>query len=127
MAKRATALALKRAYEAAEPADGTRVLVDRLWPRGVAKTRAHIDVWLKEIAPSSELRAWFGHDPTRFAQFRRRYAAELAKGEGGAALSQLRELLHQGPVTLVFAARDAAHSNAAVLRDLLQESSAPAV
>jgi uncharacterized protein YeaO (DUF488 family) len=113
---------LKRAYDEAAPDDGARVLVDRLWPRGVSKERAHIDLWLKEVAPSNELRAWFGHDPAKFAEFRRRYEAELASGEAHEALNRLRELVRKGPVTLVFAARDEEHSNAHVLADLLAQS-----
>jgi uncharacterized protein YeaO (DUF488 family) len=112
-------VALKRVYDEPAPGDGTRVLVERLWPRGLSKERAHIDLWLKEVAPSRELRTWFGHDPAKFAEFRRRYKAELADAAGQAALTKLRDLARQGPVTLVFAARDTQHSNAAVLRDLL--------
>lgn len=123
MTKQGTGPALKRAYEPAESRDGVRVLVDRLWPRGLSKQRAHIDLWLKEIAPSPELRTWYGHAPDKFSQFRRRYMAELVSGEGHAALEKLRELVQKGSVTLVFAARDTEHSNAAVLRDLLQKSS----
>lgn len=112
-------LAIKRVYDAPAPDDGQRVLVDRLWPRGLAKAQAHIDLWLRDIAPSRELRTWFGHDPARFDEFRRRYEVELAAEPGRAALESLREQVRRGPVTLLFAARDSAHSNAAVLRDLL--------
>lgn len=115
-------LRLKRVYEAPTPDDGTRVLIDRLWPRGISKERAHIDFWLKEIAPSRELRAWFGHDPDKFAEFRRRYEAELASGAASDALSKLREMAHSGPLTLVFAARDREHANARVLQDLLEQA-----
>lgn len=110
---------LKRVYDEPEPGDGTRVLVDRLWPRGLSKERAHVDVWLKEVAPSNELRRWFGHDPERFVEFRRRYEAELTSETGQEGLEKLRNLIKQGPVTLVFAARDTEHNNAIVLRDLL--------
>ena len=110
-------LALKRAYEPASPADGTRVLVDRLWPRGVDKQHAAIDEWMKDIAPSTALRKWFGHDPARWAEFRRRYEAELAENP---AVGQLRDLARKGPVTLIYAARDEAHNQALVLRDYLQ-------
>jgi uncharacterized protein YeaO (DUF488 family) len=120
MAAQTLRIALKRVYDKAEPIDGTRVLVDRLWPRGLSKERAHIDLWLKDIAPSSELRMWFGHDPAKFAEFRRRYEAELASGAAHEALEKLRELAQRGPLTLVFAARDTEHANAIVLRDLLQ-------
>lgn len=110
---------LKRVYEQPEETDGIRVLVDRLWPRGLKKEEAHIDLWLKEVAPSTELRKWFGHDPEKFAEFRRRYEAELTSERGKAALAKLRDLCKQGHVTLVFAAHDAEHSNAVVLPDLL--------
>lgn len=119
MAKHETKVALKRVYEPAVAEDGTRVLVDRLWPRGLTKERAHVDVWLKEIAPGNELRRWFGHDPDKFAEFQRRYTTELANESGKEALSRLRDLMKDGPVTLVFAAHDTEHNNAVVLRDLL--------
>ena len=123
MTKRSFTVALKRVYDEPEPGDGTRVLVDRLWPRGLSKERAHIDLWLKEIAPSSELRTWFGHDPEKFAEFRRRYENEIASESGQTALAKLRAQAKQGPVTLVFAARDTEHANAVVLRDLLLHDS----
>jgi uncharacterized protein YeaO (DUF488 family) len=119
MTKQKVMVALKRVYDESAPTDSKRVLVERLWPRGLSKERAHVDVWLKEIAPSRELRSWFGHDPEKFAEFLRRYETELASQTGQAALTKLRELARQGPLTLVFAARDTEHSNAAVLRDLL--------
>ena len=123
MTRQRMRIALKRVYDEPEPGDGTRVLVERLWPRGFSKKRAHIDLWLKEITPSSELRRWYGHDPEKFAEFRRRYEAELASETGQAALAKLRELAKQGPVTLVFAARDTEHANAVVLHDLLLRDS----
>ena len=110
---------LKRVYEKSSTNDGERILVERLWPRGFSKKRARVDLWLKEIAPSRELRTWYGHDPEKFAEFRRRYETELASETGQAALAQLRELAKQGPMTLVFAAHDTQHSNAVVLHDLL--------
>jgi uncharacterized protein YeaO (DUF488 family) len=116
-------IALKRIYEQPDPGDGTRVLVERLWPRGFTKERAHVDIWLKEITPSPELHRWYGHDPAKFTEFRHRYEAELARDPGKAALAQLRDLARQGPVTLVFATRDVQHSNAVVLRDLLSTPS----
>ena len=119
MTKQELMVALKRVYDEPAPSDGTRVLVERLWPRGLSKERAHIDLWLKEIAPSKELRTWFGHDPEKFTEFRRRYEAELATESGQEALATLRNLAKQGPVTLVFAAHDAEHTNAVVLHDLL--------
>lgn len=119
MSKLHGTVALKRVYDEPASSDGTRVLVERLWPRGISKERAHIDLWLKEVAPSHELRTWFGHDPEKFVEFRRRYEAELASGAGHSALSALRDLLRQGPLTLVFAAHDVEHTNAVVLRDLI--------
>lgn len=108
---------IKRAYAPAEAADGYRILVDRLWPRGISKEKAKIDLWLKSVAPSNELRKWFGHDPERFAEFDRRYRAELT--ESG-ALDELRAVLREHPdATLLFAAHDEAHNNAAVLKELL--------
>ena len=115
----AQSLALKRAYEPVEPGDGLRVLVERLWPRDLSKARAHIDLWLKDVAPSTELRKWYGHEPARFAEFHRWYEEELAAEPAGSALTRLRELGELERVTLVFAAHDPELSNAAVLRDLL--------
>lgn len=121
MAKPGFTVAIKRVYDQPEPGDGTRILVDRLWPRGLSKERAKVDIWLKEVAPSNELRKWFGHDPEKFAEFRRRYEAELESESGQEALARMRDLARQGPVTLVFAAHDNEHNNAVVLRDLLQK------
>ena len=123
MEKQGSMITLKRVYDEPEPGDGTRVLVDRLWPRGLSKERAHVDLWLKEIAPSSQLRTWFGHDPEKFAEFRSPYEAELASETGQVALTKLRDLAKQKPVTLVFAAHDTEHANAVVLRDLLLRGS----
>ena len=108
---------LKRAYEPQAPSDGTRILVDRLWPRGVTKAAAAIDQWIKELAPSTALRKWFGHDPGRWREFRRRYAAELR--ERPDELRALRDQAKRGPVTLVYSAHDEAHNDAVVLRDIL--------
>ncbi len=113
----ATHLKLKRAYAPAEPSDGKRILVDRLWPRGVSKEEAALDDWMKDIAPSTELREWFGHDPSRWAEFQRRYKAELR--QHGDELAQLRALARTHVVTLVYAARDEVHNDAVVLRDVL--------
>ena len=96
--------------------------MDRLWPRGLSKDRARVDAWLKEVAPSDELRQWFGHDPDKFAEFRKRYEAELASESGKEAMTKLRELVKRGHVTLLFAARDMEHNNAVVLRDVLMKS-----
>ena len=108
---------LKRSYEPAAESDGVRILVDRLWPRGVSKAKAAIDQWLKEISPSTGLRQWFGHDPARWQEFRRRYREELQ--QHAAVLEQIAELARSGTVTLLYGARDEAHNNAVVLRDLL--------
>ena len=108
---------LKRAYEPPASADGTRVLIDRLWPRGVKKEKAAIDEWMKEIAPSTDLRKWFGHDPERWVEFRRRYRSEIKKHP--VEFRRLRELARKGQLTLVYAAHDEAHNDAVVLRDLL--------
>ncbi len=108
---------LKRAYLPPSPEDGTRVLVDRLWPRGVRKADAAIDRWLKELAPSTELRRWFGHQPSRWEEFRRRYGAELSRNT--ALLDELRTLAQKGRLTLVYAARDEVHNDAVVLREVL--------
>ncbi|MBX6742429.1 MAG: DUF488 domain-containing protein [Acetobacteraceae bacterium] len=108
---------LKRAYEAASPEDGTRILVDRLWPRGIRKEEAAIDEWMKEIAPSTELRKWFGHDPARWEEFRRRYSAEVHQHPE--ELERLRSMAREGPITLVYSARDEAHNDAVVLREIL--------
>ncbi len=108
---------IKRAYDPPSPDDGTRILVDRLWPRGVKKSKAGISQWMKEIAPSNELRKWFGHDPARWEEFRRRYRAELTGKRD--LVGRLRELSREGPLTLVYSAHDAAHNQAVVLRELL--------
>jgi uncharacterized protein YeaO (DUF488 family) len=110
---------IKRAYEPPAASDGHRVLIDRLWPRGVKREGARLDEWAQELAPSDDLRRWFGHDPGRFAEFRRRYEAELAAEPARSALARLREMVERERVTLVFAAHDPELSNAAVLRDLL--------
>lgn len=110
---------VKRAYEPAEPGDGTRVLVDRLWPRGVTKEEAAIDQWLKTLAPSAALRKWFGHDPIRWEEFRKRYEAELDAPEPRILLDDLRRQARLGPLTLVFGARDVEHNNAVVLAALI--------
>ena len=108
---------LKRAYESSAAEDGLRVLVDRLWPRGLGKAEAAIDRWLKEVAPSSELRRWFGHDPRKWDEFRRKYEIELS-GHGD-LLRELRQAAQEGPLTLVYSARDQEHNQAVVLRDVL--------
>ncbi|MGB2930797.1 MAG: DUF488 domain-containing protein [Methyloceanibacter sp.] len=108
---------LKRVYEAPAADDGARILVDRLWPRGVSKERAAIDRWMKDIAPSTELRQWFGHDPARWQEFRCRYAQEVRQHRE--LLDQLRSLARQGPITLVYSARDEEPNDAVALRHLI--------
>lgn len=114
---------LKRAYNSAGSGDGTRILIDRLWPRGVRKADAAIDVWAKDIAPSTALRRWFGHDPARWHEFRRRYSEEIHRRRD--RLDELRTLAQKGRITLVFAARDEAHNDAVVLREILLGRSIP--
>jgi uncharacterized protein YeaO (DUF488 family) len=109
-------LSMKRAYEPPAKTDGTRILIDRLWPRGVTKARARIDLWLKELAPSTELRKWFGHDPEKWPEFQKKYRAEL---KGNPALSELRKRCREGDVTLVYAAKDELHNDAVVLKQVL--------
>ena len=108
---------LKRAYERPDAGDGTRVLIDRLWPRGVKKVDAAIDQWVKDIAPSTALRKWFGHDPARWQEFRSRYAAEVH--EHPEQLHRLRAMAREGPITLVYSAHDEVHNDAVALRDII--------
>jgi uncharacterized protein YeaO (DUF488 family) len=110
-------IAIKRVYEKPEESDGFRVLVDRLWPRGLKKEAAALDAWHRELAPSDALRRWFGHDVARWPEFRRRYVAELR--DKGEALEALRALARERRLTLLFAARDEAHNDAVVLREVL--------
>ncbi|HEX5509883.1 MAG TPA: DUF488 domain-containing protein [Pseudolabrys sp.] len=118
MAKRTSEkIKLKRAYEKPSREDGTRILVDRLWPRGLKKDAAKIDHWFKEIAPTTELRKWFGHDPKRWNEFRRRYNAELRQHTD--QLREIRKMVREGPVTLVYSAHDELHNNAVVIRTAL--------
>src|SRR5207245_307671 len=123
MAEHALQVALKRVYAKPAASDGTRVLVERLWPRGISKEREDVDLWLKDVAPSTELRTWFHHDPQKFPEFRCRYKAELKSEAAQEALTKLREIAKQGQLTLVFAAHDEAYSNAVVLHGLLLQSS----
>jgi uncharacterized protein YeaO (DUF488 family) len=108
---------LKRIYQQPDSGDGKRILVDRLWPRGISKDDAKLDGWLKEIAPSDALREWFGHDPARWEEFRKRYREELKLQDE--LLEQLRAETRKGTVTLLFAAKDEEHNNAVVLEELL--------
>jgi len=116
----ARSIMVKRAYEPPAAEDGQRFLVERLWPRGVRKADVRLDGWLKDSAPSPKLRRWFGHDPARWAEFRRRYFAEL--DGAGPALAPLRDAILRGPVTLVYGARDTEHNAAVALRDYLLRS-----
>jgi uncharacterized protein YeaO (DUF488 family) len=113
---------LKRAYEAAEPDDGYRILVDRIWPRGVSRVAAGIDLWLKEVAPSNELRKWFGHDPAKWSDFRDRYFRELKANPQ--AVTQLAAQVRKGKVTLVYGAKDADHNQAVALKEYLESAAA---
>ncbi len=118
MTRRTPDVRIKRVYDPASDDDGARVLVDRLWPRGLRKEKAAWSLWLKDVAPSPELRAWFGHDPQRFAEFTRRYHVELAANEG--AVEPLEDLLKRDRVTLLYAAHDAEHNHALVLAEYLR-------
>ena len=119
MTRRRATIRLKRAYEEPSEDDGTRILVERLWPRGVSKEEAAIDLWLKEVAPSNALRKWYGHDPDKWEEFRRRYWDEL--GEKPEVLDDLKRRLGEGPVTFVFAAKDEEHNSAVVLKEYLEQ------
>lgn len=112
-------IAIKRVYEPPAPTDGTRLLVDRLWPRGMRKEDAHVDHWMKDIAPSDALRKWFHHDPVHWDEFDRRYRAELA--DKGELLDEIRAMAAKGPVTLVYGAKDEANNQAVILARLLND------
>jgi uncharacterized protein YeaO (DUF488 family) len=116
-----TGIRVRRVYDDASADDGARVLVDRIWPRGLRKDAARLDDWAKDVAPSSELRKWYGHDPAKFDEFRGRYIAELAEPGRREALGRLRGLAAKGPVTLLTATKDVSLSQAEVLADLLRE------
>ncbi|MDP2339000.1 MAG: DUF488 domain-containing protein [Bacteroidota bacterium] len=107
---------IKRVYKEPEDEDGIRILVDRLWPRGLTKEKASIDLWLKDIAPSTELRKWFNHDPEKWNEFKKRYLAEL--NENKKSVAMLKEQLTKGDVTLIFGAKDEEHNDALVLKEL---------
>lgn len=109
---------IKRAYAAPAEEDGRRVLIDRIWPRGVSREQARVDEWARELAPSAALRTWFGHDPARFAEFRRRYLNELLAH--GSKVRELRRIARHGILTLVYGARDTEHNDAVVLAELLR-------
>lgn len=109
---------VKRAYDAASPADGFRVLIDRLWPRGISRERAKLNEWAKDLAPSTSLRNWFGHDPARYEEFRRRYTEELRPRR--TQIAALRRRARAGTLTLVHSARDTEHNDAAVLAEIVR-------
>ena len=113
-------LKIKRVYEKPEKADGARILVDRLWPRGLTKEKAKVDLWLKEIAPSTELRKWFGHDPRKWRSFCGRYRTELK--HHATQLKLIKSKAEEGPVTLIYGARDQEHNEAVVLKQILETS-----
>jgi len=108
---------IKRVYDKPDKEDGRRVLVDRLWPRGLTKEKANVDLWLKEIAPSTELRKWFGHDPAKWKEFQKRYKQELKRNHEQVLI--LKEQVKKGTVTLVFGAKDEQHNEALVLKEML--------
>lgn len=112
---------IKRAYELPKPEDGYRVLVDRIWPRGVSKKQIQIDDWIKEIAPSTRLRKWFGHDPEKWKQFQLQYKKELERAEPSEKLDRLAELSKEQTLTLVYGARDKEHTHALVLKGLIEK------
>lgn len=118
-----TRIWLRRAYDEPTHNDGARILVDRVWPRGVSKEDLQIEAWEKDVAPSTELRKWFGHDVDRWDGFRTRYRDELAKGDAKEAVDRLVERLDSGRITLVYGARDEEHNQAVVLREVLEERS----
>ena len=111
-------IAIKRVYEEAKASDGTRILVDRLWPRGLSKEKARVDVWLKEVAPSNALRKWFGHDAKKWVEFQKRYAEELKADPG--PLEQLKQAAKKGPVSLLYGAHDEEHNQAVALEKMLR-------
>jgi uncharacterized protein YeaO (DUF488 family) len=114
-------IAIKRAYEPPARTDGTRILVDRLWPRGIKKEEAHVENWMRELGPSNELRQFFGHDPARWREFHRRYLAELKRPEAKALLAELEKIAGNGKLTLVYSAKDEEHNQAVVLKELLDK------
>ena len=110
---------VKRVYEPSEPSDGRRFLVDRVWPRGIRKEAANVEAWVKEAGPSDELRKWFGHDPERWSEFRRRYVRELSHHRD--VLAPMVQAARDGDITLVYSARDQAHNQAVVIKNVLQD------
>jgi len=114
-------VAIKRSYDPPTRADGTRVLVDRLWPRGIKKEEAHVEKWMRELGPSDELRRFFGHYPERWREFRKRYLAELKRPQPEALLCELEQIARKGTLTLVYSAKDQEHNQAVVLKDVLEK------
>jgi uncharacterized protein YeaO (DUF488 family) len=111
-------IALKRIYEKPAPSDGVRILVDRLWPRGVSKEKAKLDLWLKDIAPTTELRKWFGHDPKKWVSFQKKYKTELKKNKG--PVSELKKIVKDSKtITILYAAKDEEHNEALVIKDFI--------
>ena len=115
-------IAIKRAYDPPGRTDGTRILVDRLWPRGIKKEMVRVKKWMRELGPSNELRQFFGHDVSRWREFRQRYLTELKQPQARVLLTELEELAGNGPLTLVYSARDQEHNQAVVLKELLDKS-----
>lgn len=118
-----TMIAIKRAYDLPSRTDDTRILVDRLWPRGVTKQEVHIEKWMRELGPSDELRQFFGHDPARWREFRKCYLTELKRPEAASLLAELRKIASSGTLTLVYSAKDQEHNQAVVLKELLDRKS----
>jgi len=112
-------IAIKRAYDPPSCTDGTRILVDRLWPRGVKKQEAHVERWMRELGPSNQLRKFFGHDPARWREFRTRYLVELGRRDAASLLAELLKIARGGTLTLVYSAKDEEHNQAVVLKELL--------
>ena len=110
---------IKRAYEKPDEGDGTRILVDRLWPRGLTKEKAKVDIWLKEIAPTTSLRKWFSHDPEKWDEFKKRYRSELKDNKE--AVATLKDEIKKGPVTLIYGAKDEEHNEALLLKDAIEK------
>ncbi|WHZ15739.1 MAG: DUF488 family protein [Nitrospira sp.] len=121
MTSRSTMVRIKRVYVEPSPGDGVRILVDRVWPRGVSKEQARLDAWRKELAPSTELRKWFGHDPKKWDDFRTRYRMELRRPEQNQAIQELARLARSKTVTLLYGAADTEHNQAVVLKELIEQ------
>jgi uncharacterized protein YeaO (DUF488 family) len=126
MSSHAAQISVKRAYDPAAPGDGYRVLVDRLWPRGIRKQSLPLDEWNKDVAPSTELRQWFGHDPERWAEFQKRYRRELSDAQHQTAMHSLLKAAGHGSLTLIYAAKDLQHNHALVLQAALRDLLSPA-